>query len=168
LKDGIITETKFAPQYPNSKDVHSFESGLEFQDFVATKLHDYLGITITNYSSRRFQFGQGENRQGIEIKLDRLCQQTNRLSIEIAEKSKANNLQYVPSGIYRQDNSWLYIQGTWTLIFVFAKSTLLLLHKSGRYQEHTEKTVKGFYLSLADSKKYAAKVLELNKNGGQL
>ena len=157
--------TKSPPIYPNSKDRHSFESGLDFQDFVATKLHDNLGITITNYSSMKWQFTTGENRQGIEIKLDRTCTNTNRLSIEIAEKSKAINPLFVPSGIYRNDNSWLYIQGTWRIIFVFAKSLLIGLHKSGKYGEHEEPTIKAFFLPFDDAKKYAAKVLTFDKQG---
>lgn len=158
-------EMKSQPLYPHSKDPHSFESGLDFQDFVATKLHDYLGITITNYQSMKWQFTTGENRQGIEIKLDRDCIRTKRLSIEIAEKSKATNPEYVPSGIYRNDNSWLYIQGMWLMVFVFAKSILKLLHKSGRYQEHKEPTLIGYYLPFEDAYKYAAKVLEFDKYG---
>lgn len=158
-------ETKLPPQYPNSKDPHSFESGLDFQDFVATKMHDYLGITITNYQSMKWQFSTGENRQGIEIKLDRDCVRTNRLSIEIAEKSKSTNPEYVPSGIYRNDNSWLYIQGTWALFFVFAKSTLRILHSTKRYTEHEEPTIRAFYLPLETAWKYAAKALEFDKFG---
>jgi hypothetical protein len=157
--------TKLLPQYPNSPDPRSFESGLEFQDFVATKLHDNLGITITNYQSAKFQFADGENRQGIEIKLDRDCIRTSRLSIEIAEKSRASNPRYVPSGIYRNDSSWLYIQGTWRILFVFAKTILILLHRSGKYQEHKEPTVIGFYLPFQIARKYAAKVLEFDSQG---
>lgn len=158
-------ETKLPPQYPHSKDPHSFESGLDFQDFVATKLHDCLGLTITNYQSMKWQFTTGENVQGIEIKLDRDCIRTQRLSIEIAEKSKATNPEYVPSGIYRNDNSWLYIQGTWLIFFVFAKSILKLLHKTGRYEQHTEPTLVGYYLPFEDARKYAATVLEFDKYG---
>lgn len=150
------------PTYPDSKDPDSFESGLAFQDFVASKMHDELGITITNYSSMLWQFGDGENRQGIEIKLDRDASNTNRLSIEIAEKSKASNHSFVPSGIYRKDNAWLYIQGNWDIFFVFPKNLLVLLHKSKRYEEHVITTLKGYYLPISDAKKYAAKVLEFN------
>ena len=160
--------TKSPPTYPNSKDRHSFESGLDFQGFVATKLHDNLGITITNYSSMKWQFSTGENRQGIEIKLDRDCARTKRLSIEIAEKSKANNPSFVPSGIYRNDNSWLYIQGTWQVIFVFAKSLLIGLHNSKRYLEHEEPTIQAYFLPYPDAYKYAAKVLEFDKQGNLL
>jgi hypothetical protein len=147
---------KYDPEYPNCPDRHSFQSGLEFQDFVATMLHDKLGITITNYGSKNFQWLEGENKQGIEIKLD-------RLSIEIAEKTKSNNLLFVPSGIYRHDNTWLYVQGNPHILFIFAKSTLILLHKSGKYKMHEEPTIKAFYLPFVDCYKYAATTLKLEK-----
>jgi hypothetical protein len=160
--------TKLPPQYPNSKDPNSFESGLAFQDFVVDSLREQLGIIITNYSSQKFQFGTGENKQGIEVKLDRDCTGTKRLSIEIAEKTKASNNSFVPSGIYRSDNSWLYIQGNWDIIFIFAKSILILLHKSKRYPEHEISTLRGYFLPLNDAKKYAAKYIELHPDQDKL
>jgi len=148
--------------YPDSKDKDSWESGLEFQDFVADLFHDKLGLTITNYQSRRYQFEKGENKQGIEIKLDRDILGTNNVSIEIAEKSRANLPQYTPSGIYRTDNSWLYVQGNFKIVFVFAKSILILLHKSGRYPDKEKPTIRKFHLPISDARKYAAAVIEDN------
>jgi len=150
------------PRYPDCKDPHSYQSGLEFQDFVADLLRERLSIVITNYQSQRFQFGTGENTQGIEIKLDRDILRTGNVSIEVAEKARAANPYYVPSGIYRNDNSWLYIQGNWDIVFIFAKSTLRLLHRSGRYPADSLPTLQRFLLPLDDAKRYAAKVIELN------
>ena len=150
------------PLYPDSKDPKSYQSGLEFQDFVVDLLREQLGIVITNYQSQRFQFGVGENKQGIEIKLDRDILGTNNVSIEIAEKARAANLNYVPSGIYRNDNSWLYVQGNWDIVFIFTKNILRLLHKSNRYKVDALPTLKRFLLSINEAKKYAAKVIVLN------
>jgi hypothetical protein len=152
----------YEPAYPNCKDPHSYQSGLEFQDLVVDLLREELGIVITNYQSRRFQFGVGENKQGIEIKLDRDILRTNNVSIEIAEKARAANPDYAPSGIYRNDNSWLYIQGNWDIVFIFAKSILRLLHRSGRYRTNILPTLKSFLLPVDEARKYAARVLELN------
>jgi hypothetical protein len=149
--------------YPDSKDKDSFESGLQFQDFVAELFHDKLGVTITNYQSRGYQFGKGENKQGIEIKLDRDILETNNVSIEIAEKSRADLSEYTPSGIYRPDNSWLYVQGNYKIVFIFAKSTLLLLHQSGLYPDKEKPTICKFHLPVADARKYAAVVIENNR-----
>ena len=146
--------------YPNSKDKNSFESGMEYQDYVADLLRDKLGIVITNYTSAKFQFETGENKQGIEIKLDKDFDSTNQLSIETAEKTKANNPIWVPSGIYRNDNSWLYIQGTFKTTFIFSKNLLIMLHKTKRYVEHTAYgTLKGFFLPMVDCNKYASKII---------
>lgn len=156
-------EIKFpGPSYPDCKDPRSYESGLEFQDFVADLLRDELGLVITNYQSQRFQFGMGENKQGIEIKLDRDILRTSNVSIEVAEKARADNPYYVPSGIYRNDNSWLYIQGNWDIVFIFAKNVLRLVHKTRRYPTDTLPTLQRFLLPLGEAKRYAAKVLELN------
>jgi len=167
--DGSNMEIKSSdPLYSDCKDPKSYQSGLEFQDFVGELLQEELGIVITNYQSQRFQFGVGENKQGIEIKLDRDILRTGNVSIEVAEKTKAGNLHFVPSGIYRSDNSWLYLQGNWDIIFIFSKNILCLLHKSGRYKTDTLPTLQRFLLSVSDAKKYAAKVLELNTAGTNL
>ena len=155
-------ETKLPPKYPDSPDGDSFERGIEFQDYVAELFHDNLGVTITNYQSRGYQFGKGENKQGIEIKLDRDILETNNVSIEIAEKSRADLSEYTPSGIYRPDNSWLYVQGNYKIVFIFAKSTLLLLHQSGWYPDKEKPTVRKFHLPVVDAKRYAAVVIENN------
>jgi hypothetical protein len=55
-------------KYPDCKDEHSFESGLEFQDFVLDTLINHLGLTVSYYSSRKWQFDKGESRQGVEIR----------------------------------------------------------------------------------------------------
>lgn len=46
------------------------EKGLEYQDFVAGKLIEELGLVLSFYSSKKFQYGKGESMQGIEIKFD--------------------------------------------------------------------------------------------------
>jgi hypothetical protein len=149
----------YQPSYPNAKRANTFEEGMEFQDFVCTQLAK-RGLLIQYYSSKKYQFERGENVQGVEVKLDNLCTKSGRLSIEIAEKSKANNLSYVPSGIYREDNTWLYAHGNYEYLWVFAKTTLKNLHVTGRYQEHDKLTIKTFYIPIADATKYAALVMD--------
>ncbi|HOM03522.1 MAG TPA: hypothetical protein PLH43_11970 [Acetivibrio sp.] len=149
-------------RYPNSKNKNSEEEGNQFQDFVVDLLFD-MGIVIQNYTSRKYQYEKGENKQGIEIKLDNWCSKSKRLSIEIAERTCIEN-SFVESGIYRKDNSFLYIQGNFDIVFIFQKSLLQLLHKSGRYEEKEEETIKAFYLPFTDAEKYAAKVVKINKN----
>lgn len=147
----------------NSGHINSFEIGAGFEDFVCIELAKQ-GIILQNIHSRKFQFETGENLQGFEIKYDSRCTgcstdkpPTNQLSIEIAEKTNSSNAYYVKSGIYRDDNSWLYIQGNYHQFWVFSKKLLLLLHESGRYKENTLPTIKTFYLPITDADKYCAK-----------
>lgn len=157
----MYTETKYDPVYPDSKDKNSFQSGLEFQDFVCNELAKE-GIILQNLASRRYQFEVGENLQGFEIKLDRLFLSTGRLSIEIAEKSRADMPNWTPSGIYRDDNTWLYIHGNYQRLYIFPKNLLRKLHNTRRYQEdEAHGTVRKFYLPIKDAAKYAAKVIEI-------
>ena len=146
----------------NSGHIDSFEVGNEFQDFVCIELAKQ-GIILQNINSKKFQFNVGENLQGFEIKYDARCTgdrgttATNQLSIEIAEKTRADNSKFVPSGIYRNDNSWLYIQGNFKTFWIFSKKLLILLHFSRRYKEHELPTIKKFYLPLEDADSFCAK-----------
>ena len=146
----------------NSGHIDSFEVGNEFQDFVCIELAKQ-GIILQNINSKKFQFNVGENLQGFEIKYDARCTgdrgttATNQLSIEIAEKTRADNSKFVPSGIYRNDNSWLYIQGNFKTFWIFSKKLLILLHRSGRYKEHELPTIKKFYLPMEDADRFCAK-----------
>lgn len=148
------------PSYPDSKNPKSFEDGLEFQDFVADALCRELGLAISNFSSRRFQYTVGENKQGIEIKLDKRMADTGNVSIEVGEKSRADNPRYVPSGILREDNSWLYVQGCKELLFIFSKKRLVDLYNSKRYRVDELPTIRRFLMPMADAMRHAEKVLD--------
>lgn len=128
---GIVTETNL---YPDSRQGDSFQRGLEFQDFVMETMGK-RGVHLQFYSSRKYQFGKGENLQGWEVKLDSGILKYSRLSIEIAEKTRSTNLNWINSGIYRIDNTWLYIQGNYECFYIFFKDQLIRLHKSGKYEE---------------------------------
>lgn len=150
------------PQYPNAKTKTSFQDGMEFQDFVCCTLAQ-TGIVLQNLSSKKWQFEVGENLQGFEIKLDNLCTKTKRLSIEVAEKSRADNPEWIPSGIMRNDNSWLYIQGNENVLFIFQKS-LLRKFLEQRKPEVVDSlgTVRKFYLPILKAEDMAAKTIWLN------
>ncbi len=123
------------------------EIGLKFQDYVMEKIFIELGIPISYYSSKENQIGKGENLQGIEIKFDDKFKDTGNLYIEIAEKSNANNKFFVQSGIYRDDNTWLYIIGDYDNLFIFYKHHLIEFHKKGLCKEVETLTSKGYLLS---------------------
>ena len=96
------------------------------------------------------------------MKLDSLCTQTGRLSIEIAEKTRASNWEYRPSGIYRQDNSIFYVQGNRIVFYVFRKEHLVELHQQRYAGTEIEKrgTIRTFYIPLAVAGREAIHVVK--------
>jgi len=161
-------ETKSNILYPDADRPTVFEEGLEFQDFVVNLLMSELGIAVSNYSSRYYQYNFGENKQGIEIKLDKRILETGNVSIEVAEKSNASVQNWTPSGIMRDDNSWLYIQGNTKIVFIFGKLILQKVYKS-KYINKTwepKPTIRTFLMTIEEAKKYALKVFELENNNG--
>ena len=147
--------------WEHDKTFNTFQRGLEFQDFICEILFKE-GIIVQNFSSKKYQYEIGENKQGFEIKLDALCTKTKRLSIEIAEKKNSNNQEWINSGIYGIGNSWMYIQGNYEIIFIFPKNILVALHKSKKYEEvESHGTIKKFYLPFDESEKWASKIIKL-------
>jgi len=155
-------ETKYN-YYPNADRSTVFEEGLEFQDFIVNLLMSELGIALSNYSSKYYQQNFGENRQGIEIKLDTRILDTGNVSIEVAEKSKAAIKNWTPSGIMRQDNSWLYIQGNFKIVFIFGKLILQKVYKQKYINKvwQPKDTIKTFLMPVEEAEKYALKVFNL-------
>lgn len=123
-----------------------------------------IGVIVQNYSSKEYQYKLGENIQGWEIKLDARSADTGRLSIEIAEKKFADQIDWIPSGIYGHNCPHFYIQGNHTGIFIFITDFLKRLHKLNRYEEKEEPTIRTFYLPLNDAKKYGLWIPFIEKN----
>lgn len=139
------------------------EQGLYYQDFVIEQLYS-AGLPLISYSSKKYQTMIGENKAGFEIKNDCQFRKTNNFYIEISEKSNADNREYVASGIYRNDNTWLYIMGDTETIYIFSKKQLQILHSSHKYRTVQTATSTGFLLPVKDAEKhYAIKVIEVNK-----
>lgn len=146
--EGIRESVVITGIYPDSPVKDSLERGLSFQDFVCIQLMK-RNIVLQNIGSRRFQIEVGENLQGFEIKLDSGCTKFGHLSIEVAEKSSRDRLWWTPSGIMRDDNSILYIQGNYDAFWVFAKNWLRrwMEEKSPPIEEFNG-TVRRFFLDL--------------------
>ena len=103
--------------------------GTVYQDHVQRNLWLH-GLVIQTYASKQFQFQFGETIGGLEIKYDRRYRDTGNLYIEVAEKSNAANANYVPSGIYRSDNAWLYGIGNEAQFWIFSKAHLRRYYES--------------------------------------
>lgn len=138
-----------AEVYPHATIKDSLEKGLAFQDFVCMKLAE-RHIILQNIGSKKFQFEVGENLQGFEIKLDTPCTRTGRLSIEVAEKSSRDMLYWTDSGIMRQDNSIMYIQGNYEAFWMFWKKQLCRWYEKKKPPvEEFNGTIKRFFLPLS-------------------
>lgn len=139
------------------------QAGLEYQDYITDLLLHEIGLPISTYSSRKYQH-RGENAQGVEIKLDDKMAETGNIYIEVAEKANADNPYYVPSGIYRDDNTWLYVIGNYEEIYIWAKKFLVNLHKTGRYREVEIPTSRGFLIDRDSTEKYCIKKIIRQEN----
>ena len=49
---------------------------------------------------------------------------TGNLFVEYQEKTNVSNINFVPSGIMREDNTWLYLIGDYEQAFIFMKKAL--------------------------------------------
>jgi hypothetical protein len=135
------------------------EEGLQFQDKVTEELYQ-RGIIVVGYASQKYQNSHGENMIGAEIKRDGMFRDTGNLYIETAEKSDPNNAVYIPSGIYRKDNSWLFVIGDEKTIYIFSTKYLQMLEY--KFVKKIKDTSKGFLIPLKDADKYCIRRIEIN------
>lgn len=148
------------PVYPDGKRETLFEEGIEFQRFVSDLFLKEFGFAIRYYVKCEDQYTKGESREGIEVKFDQRILETGNVSIEVAEKTKADRKIWTPSGILRRDNTWLYVQGNYDIVFLFKKATLVELYEvkyKSKVWEPTP-TIRTFLLPLPEAKKYAHSV----------
>jgi len=137
--------------------------GKEYQDFVSLECCK-RGMPIIMFQSQKYQYANGENTNGYEIKFDGRYKETKNLYIEIAEKSHPNNPKFAPSGIFRKDNTWLYLIGDYAKLFIFTRKKLVELAANG-YEMKETPTSQGFLLSNTDAEKYAAKIIDFEQPG---
>lgn len=140
------------------------KSGLLFQDFVVDLCWQTIGLAIVQYVSEQYQNKVGESRTGVEIKHDEKVSKTGNLWIEVAEKARPRNGNYAPSGIYRDDNTWLYIIGDYSTVYIFGKRILRAICDSRKFPviENNTKTSRGFLLPIGSAAQYASVVLRPN------
>lgn len=93
--------------------------GQEYEQFIGRK----LGVEF--YESVEDQYEKGESPLGMEVKFDDRCAKTGNLYLETAEKTDPTNEEYVPSGILREDNTWLWLIGDYKRSWCFLKDDLL-------------------------------------------
>jgi hypothetical protein len=151
--NGGRTQEEAQAQYESGYYERQLEDGLRFQDVVTHALYQ-RGIVVVGYASRSWQIDHGENMLGAEIKHDKNFRDTGNLYIEAAEKSHPNKLTYTPSGIYREDNSWLFVIGDEYTFYIFSTKYLRKLETARGYRAVTKPTSKGFLMPIAEAERY--------------
>lgn len=154
----MVGEMKFN-MTENYKEM--LQKGLEYQDFITDVLINELGIALSSYGSPRYQYSKGENKQGFEIKFDDKYKTTTNLYIEVAEKTNKLNENFISSGIFRNDNTWLWITGNYHEVYIFSKKHLKLMFNSKKFKNVCTETSKGFLIDKEHAEKYCIKKIVL-------
>lgn len=129
-------------------DKELIEEGYEYQDFISVKLLK-LGMNLNQFVSRKYQYEIGESVSGIEVKYDKKMNQTGNIYIELEEKHYGSN--FVPSGVNRQDNTWIYLIGDKTVAYMFLKHQLKFLcdnYEKYKFKKVETETSKGILIPL--------------------
>lgn len=127
----------------------------------------YNGKIINVYHTQYEQYNIGESREKVEIKNDDIMKRTNRVYIETSEKTDKNNTNYIPSGIYRNDNTLYYLVGDYNEWFIFSKKELQDLDENNPlwlYRPPASPTTTGFCIPKEYIFDYVISHVE-NKNG---
>ena len=118
------------PNY--SDDNKGWWKGKEYEEWVIAKYPlVYPRRKLTLIETKQGQ-QRGETEEGVEIKLDDKIysySQEGRLYIEMYEKSRRENKDYIESGIFKNDNTTILLIGDYTVWFLFSKRWLLWLEK---------------------------------------
>ena len=140
------------------------DKGNKFEDYVYPILCKEWGVKFTPYKTKYQQYNVGENSFGIEIKFDEKSINSPNLYIETEEKSDPSLLSFSKSGIYRKDNSWLYLIGNYDIFYIFLKKRLKDLHNSNKYDEVETKTSQGFLIPQAEAVNLALDVINISRD----
>jgi hypothetical protein len=145
-------------EYPDAPHADSLAVGEAYQEFIRAYVES-LGGTLTFTTTKRDQIYIGESLEGWEVKLDEPCLRTGRLAIEVAEKTRRSNRDYVDSGIMRRDNTIWYVQGNYEKAWLFWKADLIDYYCSELPPTHTYGgTRRSFYLILEKATQIARRV----------
>ena len=142
-----------AIKYPDAKPF-AYEDGKRYEEFVCAKALSLWGLTLHLHKGKNDQL-RGETTEGLEIKFDGRLKDTGNLYIETAEKSRARNKNYFPSGIFRQDNTRAIWIGDYKEAFVIYKSVLQQEYLTGKCKKVEISTSQGFLLPNGRAKRIA-------------
>lgn len=152
-----------SPNYPDSREKSSFAVGIAYQEKIAEFLLRVKNFEIHYYDKKDDQYTKGESQEGIEIKFDKWIPKSNRISIEVGEKTSLRCPVFSPSGILRNDNTKFYIQGYDDIAWMFRKSDLqkYFRERNPIIIDNNPPTIQKFYLSTVQADKLCVSKLFL-------
>jgi hypothetical protein len=152
-----------------------FDMGDKYEDFVYPIFCKEWGVSIVPNKTQETQWNVGENSFGVEIKYDSRSTTSPNLFIEHEEcheiitikdgKKEIELTEFKKSGIYRIDNSYLYLIGNYNIFYIFLKKRLKELHSTEKYLErfgysaNFNATSKGFLLPQVEAKELALDII---------
>lgn len=127
----------------NDYYIKKLEASFTFELYVYRSFYE-RGVDLQPYWDRDGQ-NAGENNLGVEIKFDMESANTQNYYIEYAEKTHPANLEYVASGILKNDNTLLWFIGTIDEHIIIRKSTLVQMYNRQRaIRQRTGQTEAGY------------------------
>jgi len=117
------------------------QASFEFEEFLKKFFKEKYGLDLGQYLTPEGQYYKGENELGIEIKHDMMYKKTGNLYIEYAEKAKSDNVEWVVSGINKDDNTTYFLIGDFDKFWVFRKERLLkILEEERQYKKEGKRS----------------------------
>jgi hypothetical protein len=118
--------------------------GDAYEDWVYRMLQKHRGLTTTRYKSVVWQSREGENAAGIEIKLNEDYDKYGNLWIEFYRKSTSAQVEYTPSSLVKDTDTWLFVTGSYRRIFAFsAKKLRTWNNDSWTFENNTHTSIGG-------------------------
>lgn len=148
--------------YSDSKHRNPLAIGEAYQEKVARVIYQRYGYKIHYYRTKEAQYSIGESVEGFEIKYDSWIGKSNRMSIEVGEKTRAGLSKFTKSGILREDNTKWYCQGDNNTCWIFSKKKLQEYYRTQqpRIIDNNPPTIQKFYIDLNTADKLASRKIK--------
>ncbi|MBI2123815.1 MAG: hypothetical protein HYU04_01080 [Candidatus Wildermuthbacteria bacterium] len=132
------------------------QASFEFETYISKLVKKKYGVDLIQFLTPEGQYQKGENNLGIEIKYDMMYPQTGNLYIEYEEKSKAENDDYVKSGIMKDDQCNYFLIGDYNNFWVFRRNKLVeIFNEEKKLSENGIKSARGIrFVAIATSRGY--------------
>jgi hypothetical protein len=157
---------------PNYSDNNvGWVKGKKYEAWVIAKYPTiYPKRTLTLLETEQEQW-HGETKEGIEIKHDDLIfryDPEGRVYVEMYEKSRGENPCWIPSGIFKADNTTMILIGDYSRWFLFSKRYLVWLQKLDPpfiFKCKPTYTSKGFCIPLVQAKHLCLDYVRFDEDG---